>query len=112
MSRKDFDVKENIDSLCRATQYIKNNSFSYQDIFRTWGMLIMDKIGIGGMRFGNIWVHDPETWGSYEWFINNIFPKSSEDMLLFCQCKMRVEVFLLAKLDRYDLIEQIANKED
>ena len=105
-------MSESITYTDRATDYVVKNRFKMQDTFRVWGMFIMDRVGIGGMRFGDMWLKDPATWGNYSWFINTILPQSPEDMLLFCECKFRVEVFLLAKLDRYDVIKKIIDKGD
>lgn len=95
----------------RAERYVMDHGFDMNWAFFIWGSKFMDAMKIGGIRIGNQWLKDPSTWGDYGWMINEILPGSSEDMLTFCKCKFRVEMFFAAILERYDVIEKIVKHE-
>jgi len=79
--------------------------------FNWWAAHIMNKCQIGGIRFGNIWYKNPWHLPNYDQMINRIIPSDPELMDLFCQSKLRVEVFILAMFNKWKAIEHLATKE-
>lgn len=84
-----------------ATQYPP-----IEQVFNVYGTLIMERMNIGGVRLGNRWFKRGAL-PSYCVMINEVLPRSPEDMELFCKCKLKPDAFMLAVFDRYDVIEKV-----
>jgi hypothetical protein len=82
-----------------------DNSFSW------WAAHIMNKCHIGGIRFGSKWYDDPWKLPPYDTMINRVIPSDPDLMMLFCESKLRVEVFILALFNKYSAIQHLAEKE-
>lgn len=82
-----------------------DNTFSW------WAAHLMNLCQIGGIRLGGHWYQSPWAMPHYDTMVNQVLTKDPEEMLLFCQCKLRVEVFICAIFNRYDAIEALAKGE-
>lgn len=73
-----------------AERFIEKNGYVYHMGFAIWSSYICERLNLGGIFIGNKWVK-PSHLDDYSYVINKLLPNCEDDMLLFCQCKFRVE---------------------
>ena len=92
-------------------RYLETHPFIQDRAFGFWIADLMDRLKVGGIFIGGKWHSTPKDFWDYSWVINKIIPNNPDDMALFCQCKLRVEIFILAILGQWKIISNFAEKE-